>query len=268
LLERRGGEVNHWRRLSRQIRILRRDGIEKILRTNIAITGLGSNGSALAFFSALAGLKNYILLDRQALSATDLNRFLCGGEKDIGKPKVDLVKRHILEIDSSSKVETVFADVRSAEGIAALEKVDAVFSAVDNNLARVFLQKFCLHRKPLLDIGSGCSIENGKLVLLASRASLYVPGGACLFCQTLDEEEPVLTHASLVIPNVIAAAQGLGLFLSWLTGCGEKHNFIFNDCLSHKSIGFKVERRKDCPCCGQDAGSIEEEGRSDATCAG
>jgi adenylyltransferase/sulfurtransferase len=251
------------------VRILRKDGIEKILHTRIAIAGLGGNGSALAFFSILAGFCKFILIDTDTLTRSNLNRFMCGGEKDIGKPKVDLVKRRILEVDSSSEVETFFADVRRSEGLNALEMCDAVFSCVDNNATRIFLQKFCIeHRKPLLDIGSGCSIENGNLVLLASRASLYVPGGACLFCQTLDEEEPVLTHASLVIPNVLAAAQGLGLFLSWLTGCGEKGNFVFNDCILHESIELKVDRRKDCPYCGQDAGSMAESERSDGTCAG
>jgi hypothetical protein len=248
------------------VRILGKDGIEKILRTCIAIVGLGGNGSALAFFSVLAGFCKFILIDPDTLTRSNLNRFMCGGEKDIGKTKVELVKQRILDIDSGCSVEVVFDDVRSEQGVAALEKADAIFSAVDNNVTRIFLQKFCIeHRKPILDMGSGCSIENGNLVLLASRASLYVPGGACLFCQTLEEEEPALTHASLVIHNVIAAAHGLGLFLSWLTGCGESHNLVFNDCIKHTSIALRVERRQDCPYCGQDARRNAEGDKDDAT---
>lgn len=117
---------------------------------------------------------------------------------------------------------------------------------------RVFLQKQSLElRKPLLDLGSGGLVYDGKLRTLGSRVSLYVPGQACLFCQTLDEDDPGLSHISMVIPNVIAAAIGLNLLLAYLSGYTSVKNFAFFDALSNSLISMQITSRRGCLYCGK-----------------
>jgi molybdopterin/thiamine biosynthesis adenylyltransferase len=177
---------------------------------------------------------------------------LCACYGDLGRLKVDIVKKRLEDIYPEIDFVALPFDVMDTRSEEAFTKANVIVSAVDRNDARCFLQKRSMElRKPLLDLGSGGLIQDGKLRFLGSRASLYMPGQACLYCQTLEDDDPSLSLISLVIPNVIAAAAGLALLLSWLTGYGEKGNFVFYDALSHSMNSLLVKKAKGCPNCGR-----------------
>jgi molybdopterin/thiamine biosynthesis adenylyltransferase len=240
-----------WRgRLSRQMDIFGEEGIRTIRNKILAVVGLGGNGSAFALLAAYLGFPKFYLVDYDRLAESNLNRFLCGGYGDIGKLKVGIFKSRLEEISPDIACIALPVDVEDAKASDALAEAHVIVSAVDGNPARVFVQERCLElQKPLLDLGSGGLIQDGKLRFLGSRASLYIPGEACLFCQTLEENDPSLSLISLVIPNAVAAACGLALLLSWLTGYGEKKNFAYYDGISNSLTSMMINRRKDCLYC-------------------
>jgi molybdopterin/thiamine biosynthesis adenylyltransferase len=243
---------NTWKRLTRQIRIFGEEGIKRILNTVLCIVGAGGNGNAFSLLAGYAGFRFFHIIDPQKLSISNLNRFLAGGYKDVGRYKVEIVRDRLMAIDKSIQCWTYPSDIRRISRKGILKRSDVVVSCVDDDRARVYLQKKCLElKKPLLDLGSGGLIRRGKLRTLGSRVCFYDSGGACLFCQTLRENPAPHSRVSFITPNVIACAVGLEVLLSWLTGYGEQVNFATYDCMRHELFSIKVNRKEDCKYCGQ-----------------
>lgn len=242
--------MNFLDRLSKHIPIVGDDGIEKIRNMRLTIIGVSGNGSPLALMAVLVGVVRIVLVDPDRLEETNRNRFLFGGRWDVGKFKVDVAKEHLDRIDAEMECIALPTDVRSRLGRSALRDCDVVASAVDSNEAREFLQQQCSALgKPLLDLGSGAVLQEGQLRMLGSRASLYTPGGACLYHQTLDASVLALSPVSFVTSNVIAAAVGLELLLGWLTGYGEPANFALYDSLKHSLTSMTIAGSEDCRYC-------------------
>jgi molybdopterin/thiamine biosynthesis adenylyltransferase len=239
-------------RLSKHTPILGEQGIQTVRRTKLAIAGMSGNGSPFALLAALNGFVKMTMIDPDWLEESNRNRFVFGGRKDVGKHKVDVAKEHLDPIDKEYLTHCVAlpVDVRSRQGIQALSKADVIVSAVDSNEVRAFLQEQCsAQAKPLLDLGSGGLIQDGELRLLGSRASFYVPGGACLYHQTLDTTDSGLSDVSFATSNTVAAAVRLELLLSWLTGYGEQVNFALYDSIRHTLVTMNIAGDPHCPYC-------------------
>lgn len=235
-------------RLAKHTPILGEDGIRTIRRTKLAIAGMSGNGSPFALLAALEGFCKMTMIDPDWLEESNRNRFVFLGRKDVGKYKVDIAKEHLDRIDEEKVALPI--DVQSKQGRRALSKADVIVSAVDSNVVRAFLQEQCsAQAKPLLDLGSGGLIQDGKLRMLGARASFYVPGGACLYHQTLDTTHSELSAVSFVTSNAIAASVGLELLLSWLTGYGEQVNFALYDSIHHSLVTMNIAGDPHCHYC-------------------
>ncbi len=66
----------------------------------------GGVGSFVVEGLVRAGISNFVLIDNDQVSLTNLNRQLIAKRKTIGKYKVDVMKERILEINPDANVET------------------------------------------------------------------------------------------------------------------------------------------------------------------
>lgn len=91
---------------SREELIIGKENVEKLHNSKVAIFGLGGVGSFVVEGLARAGIGNFILVDNDEVDVTNLNRQLIATTKTIGKPKVEVAKERILDINPNAKVET------------------------------------------------------------------------------------------------------------------------------------------------------------------
>lgn len=91
---------------SRTELLIGKDKIEKLNRAKVAIFGIGGVGSFVVEGLVRAGVQNFVLVDHDKVSLTNLNRQLIATHKTIGKYKVEVAKERILEINPNAKVET------------------------------------------------------------------------------------------------------------------------------------------------------------------
>jgi len=241
------------KRFIRQIALFGRKGMERIRKAIPCLIGLGGNGSAVLNLLAHIGFDNIYLVERgnHLIQESDLNRFfLLGKESDVGRPKIRVAEEWLKRFNSSIDYHLIPHDVRSKAGKEAIQKSGIVISAVDNNETRCFLQEICyLERRILLDIASGVLGTKDNFRFFGSRASLYIPGEACLFCQGLTREPVKQPHLSSVTPNVEIAARAVEMLISYLTGVGKKVNCVVNDSLSHRTEALFLQRRENCSFC-------------------
>lgn len=80
-------------------------GVQKLKDSKVAIFGVGGVGSFVVEGLARAGIGNFILVDNDEVAITNLNRQIIATQKTIGKPKVEVAKERILEINPDANVE-------------------------------------------------------------------------------------------------------------------------------------------------------------------
>lgn len=90
---------------SRTELLIGESGVEKLNKSKVAIFGIGGVGSYVVEGLARAGVSNFVLIDKDDVSITNLNRQIIATKKTIGMSKVDVAKQRILEINPDAKVE-------------------------------------------------------------------------------------------------------------------------------------------------------------------
>ena len=90
---------------SRTELLIGKEGIEKLNNSKVAVFGIGGVGSFVVEGLVRAGVGNFILVDDDKICLTNLNRQIIATRKTIGKPKVEIAKARILEINPDANVE-------------------------------------------------------------------------------------------------------------------------------------------------------------------
>lgn len=124
---------------SRTELIIGKEGIEKLKDSKVAIFGLGGVGSYVLEACVRAGIGNFILVDKDEVDITNLNRQIIATRKTIGKPKVEVAKERILEINPEANVE-IYQEFFMPETKGILdESINYIVDAVDTVTAKIEL---------------------------------------------------------------------------------------------------------------------------------
>ncbi len=89
---------------SRTEMIIGTDGLDTLRKSKIAVFGVGGVGSYAVEALARAGIGCFILVDDDLVCLTNLNRQIIATRKTIGKPKVEVMRDRILEINPDANV--------------------------------------------------------------------------------------------------------------------------------------------------------------------
>lgn len=82
------------------------EGLEKLKNASVAVFGVGGVGSFVAEALARSGVGRLVLVDRDTVALSNLNRQLIATHSTIGRYKVDVMKERILDINPEAVVET------------------------------------------------------------------------------------------------------------------------------------------------------------------
>ena len=91
---------------SRTERLLGAAAMEKLGTAHVAIFGIGGVGGHVAEALARSGISHLDLIDNDEVSLTNLNRQIIALHSTIGRPKVDVMKERILDINPAAEVRT------------------------------------------------------------------------------------------------------------------------------------------------------------------
>jgi hypothetical protein len=142
-------------RYSRQEALFGEEGQRKIAEVRVAIVGVGGVGSHVAQQLAYLGIKQYVLIDDDRVSQSNLNRLIGAADSDLEKHKVDVLSRLIHTIQPDAEVRRIETSLLSQEAFAAMQGANFVFGCVDTDGVRlVLLELCCTHRKPYIDIST------------------------------------------------------------------------------------------------------------------
>ena len=91
---------------SRTELLIGKEVIEKLNKATVAVFGIGGVGSFVVEGLVRAGIENFILVDNDTISLTNLNRQIHATHKTIGRYKVEVMEERILEINPDAKVKS------------------------------------------------------------------------------------------------------------------------------------------------------------------
>lgn len=134
-----GFKYNINSQFSRTELLIGKEGIEKLQNAKVAIFGTGGVGSFVVEGLARAGIGNFILVDNDKVSLTNLNRQIIATHKTIGKLKVEVEKERILEINPNANVE-IHQEFFMPDSKEILDNtIDYIVDAVDTITAKIEL---------------------------------------------------------------------------------------------------------------------------------
>ena len=86
--------------------LIGQEDLQKLKNAKVAIFGIGGVGSYVVEALARVGIGSFVLVDKDTVSISNLNRQIIATLSTIGKNKVDIAKERILSINPNAKVET------------------------------------------------------------------------------------------------------------------------------------------------------------------
>ena len=124
---------------SRTELLIGKQGIEKLQKAKVAVFGIGGVGSYTVEGLARAGIGNFILVDNDTVSLTNINRQIIATHKTIDMPKVEVAKQRILEINPNANVE-IYQELFMPETQGIINNtIDYIIDCVDTVTAKIEL---------------------------------------------------------------------------------------------------------------------------------
>jgi len=124
-----------------------KDGVEQLKNSTVAVLGVGGVGSFSAEALARSGVGKIVLVDKDDVDITNVNRQIHALLSTVGRPKVDLMKERIADINPECEVIALkmFYTEETYEQFFDFD-LDFVVDGSDTVSYKVHLMKECLDR--------------------------------------------------------------------------------------------------------------------------
>jgi adenylyltransferase/sulfurtransferase len=236
------------------------EGQRRLAASTAVIVGCGALGCASADLLARAGVGALILIDRDLVEPTNLQRQTLYAEADLDWPKAEAAARRLRSINSEITIQPRVADLSAASvGSVAPELLapagpTIIIDGTDNTPTRYLLND--------LAVRAGLAYAYAGVVATHGLQATFTPvdGGACLRCVFEEPPSPgslpTCDTAGVLGPAVaiVAGAQAADA-LKILLG---RHDLLSRSLLEfdlwanrRTRLDLASARREDCPCCGQ-----------------
>ena len=232
-------------RYKRQIMLFGEEGQERLKKATIFIAGAGGLGSPISIYLAVAGVGRIILVDKDSVELTNLNRQILHFNSDIGERKTVSAAAKLREINPDIRIDVIDTTIDETNVLELIGDADGIVDAMDNFLTRYLLNQAAYTKK--------IPFFHGGIRGLCGQATTIIPGKtACLSCIFPHPPPAEVFPVVGVTPGFIGIVQATEV-IKYLTGTGE----LLTDRLLHWDgeratvDEIRLERDPTCPVCGK-----------------
>jgi molybdopterin/thiamine biosynthesis adenylyltransferase/rhodanese-related sulfurtransferase len=223
----------------------------KLLDSRVLLIGAGGLGSPASLYLAAAGVGTLGLVDADIVDETNLQRQIVHSLDTLGAPKVDSAKRTIAALNPDVNVLT-YRERLTSENIDRIldEGWDLIVDGADNFPTRYLVNDASIwHNIPVV---------HGSIYRFEGQVTVFKPHeGPCYRCLFPQPPPPELAPSCAeggvlgVLPGIIGSLQ-TNEAIKLAAGIGEPlvGRLLLFDALSTEFSDVKIERRTDCPVCG------------------
>ena len=242
---------NQIERYSRQI-VLKDVGIvgqKKIINTKVLIVGAGGLGCPLADYLSRSGVGTIGIADFDRINLSNIHRQNLYDSKDIGKYKVDVIKKKIKLINPLTKIKTYKKKITNRNLNNIIKKFDFVVDGSDNFKTKFLLNEYSIKHKKILIIGAISKFEGH--VFTFDFKDKKTPCLKCFYQSEPSDEilncesEGILGPVAGIVGN-IQANEVLKKILKIGSDLKKKILIINLFTLGFRKVTF--EKKKNCSC--------------------
>lgn len=155
-------------RLSRLKLLLKEEGLINLNQATVMVLGLGGVGSSCATALARGGVGNLIILDRDVVEESNINRQFVAFYSTIGRVKVDVMTELIHDINPDCHVigKQVFLTKETvAQELSKLPRPDYIIDCIDTVSQKLAVAEYCTTNQiPLLSsMGAANKLDPTRL---------------------------------------------------------------------------------------------------------
>jgi tRNA A37 threonylcarbamoyladenosine dehydratase len=158
--------------------LFKKEGLEKLKKSNVLIVGMGGVGSFAAEFVARAGVGKITIVDGDVVDITNINRQLPALHSTVGLPKVELMAARLKDINPELDL-TVVQEFLSPERAFELvtDDYDYVMDCIDSITPKLNLIIAAKRKKVKIisNMGAGGKFEAGKVCVKDISKTDYCP---------------------------------------------------------------------------------------------
>ena len=135
-------------RHSRTIRLVGEEAVERLWKSKVFVAGLGGVGSYVVEALARAGVGNFVLLDKDKVVESNINRQLVASYHTLGQLKTDVATERILSINPQAQVTCLplFYGKETASQVD-FSDCDFIADAIDNVTGKLLLAEAAFEKK-------------------------------------------------------------------------------------------------------------------------
>jgi len=138
------------------------EAISTLSKSKVVVFGVGGVGSFVVEALVRAGVGKLVLVDNDTVAESNINRQIIATTKTIGRPKVEIAKERVLEINPECEV-TIFQTFVNESNISDIvtENVDYVVDAIDTVSSKIALVIYCKEHniKIISSMGTGNKLD-------------------------------------------------------------------------------------------------------------
>ena len=158
--------------------LLGNEALEILKNKTVLVVGIGGVGSFCVEALARTGIGHLILVDKDKVESSNINRQLLATTETIDQVKVIVMKKRIQTLNPECKVDTYdcFYDCSMDEKIFS-QKIDFVIDCIDSIKSKQDLAMACIQRDiPFLSsMGTARRLDPSKLEIMELEKTSYDP---------------------------------------------------------------------------------------------
>ena len=158
--------------------ITKEEGLAKLAQSTVLVLGLGGVGGHACEALARSGVGTLIIVDKDVVDATNINRQVVALHSTIGLPKTEIMKQRILDINPSCNVIPyhTFYNQESKEKILS-HSIDFICDCIDTITFKIDVIKEAIQRnvKIISSMGAGNKLYPEKLEIDWLHKTSYDP---------------------------------------------------------------------------------------------
>jgi adenylyltransferase/sulfurtransferase len=228
------------------------EGQRKLAAARVLCIGTGGLGSPIALYLAAAGVGCLGLVDADTVDASNLQRQILHGTRDVGRKKLESARDRLAEVNPHVCLELHDTRFNAANALDLVADYDLVIDGTDNFPTRYVSNDACvLLKKPNI---------YGAIHRFEGQVTVFAPhlGGGCYRCM-MPEPPPAGSVPSCaeagvlgVLPGVIGTMQAIEA-IKLILGIGETlaGRLVHFDALQFQFREFRLRRDAACAVCGE-----------------
>ncbi len=129
-------------------------GQKKIIKSKVLVVGAGGLGCPVVDYLSRAGVGNIGVIDYDKVNISNIHRQSLYNSKDIGKAKVNVLKKKIKLINPSVRLKTYKKRIKKENIEKIFKNYDLIVDGSDNFKTKFLLNKYSLKLKKRLIVGA------------------------------------------------------------------------------------------------------------------